>query len=467
MSSTNLFLAPHRSRNHAPRVSALVALIGWVGMVAAGMATLATAAQGQEPASPSGSFSAEVNEQADAVLAEGLQQRYEQIESFEKLRVAARAGVVTVSGTTLSETAREEALDLAARVDGVVRVRDEIEVILDPRERLRPAVDEALGRLQLLVSYLPLLAVALVLIGLFYLLARLVGRWRGLFARLTPNRFAQDLLRQAVMVAVFLAGVLIALEILDATALVGAVLGAAGVIGLALGFAFRDLVENYVASILLSIRQPFAPNDHVDIDGRSGKVVRLTSRATILMTLDGNHLRIPNAQVFKGIVLNYTRNPLRRFDFGVGVGVGEDLTAALRLGIDTVRDVPGVLADPPPAAVIEGLGDSNVPIRFYGWVDQRASSFGKVKGESIRRVKTVLEAAGMDLPEPIYRVHMVSTVPTEREGTTVQSAARHPESDENTVVDLDPDHSLDRQIAADRSASGEGKDLLDVSGLSE
>jgi small-conductance mechanosensitive channel len=94
-----------------------------------------------------------------------------------------------------------------------------------------------------------------------------------------------------------IAGLVVALDILNATELLGAVLGAAGVAGLALGFAVRDTIENFIASILLSLRQPFGPRDFVDIDGVQGSVARLTSRATILVSPDGNQIRIPNAAV--------------------------------------------------------------------------------------------------------------------------------------------------------------------------
>jgi small-conductance mechanosensitive channel len=163
-----------------------------------------------------------------------------------------------------------------------------------------------------------------------------------------------------VRAAVLIAGVLLALEILDATALVAAVLGTAGLFGLVLGFAFRDLAENAIASLLLSLRQPFAPNDLVSIEGCEGHVLRLTSRATVLLSVEGNHVRIPNATVYKGVIVNYTRNPLRRFDLAAGVGVDEDLIAAQRLGVEILRVTPGVLADPPPQALVEDLGESNV-----------------------------------------------------------------------------------------------------------
>ncbi len=346
-------------------------------------------------------------------------------------------------------------------------------VEVDPQARLSETLDQASDRLMMLVSYLPLLGVSLAVLAIFYLLSRWIGNRELLFSKLGHNRFARDLSRQAVQITIFLLGVLVALELLDATALVGAVLGTAGVFGLAVGFAFRDLVENYISSVLLSLRQPFAPNDHVRIGDYEGKVVRLTSRATILMTLDGNHLRIPNAQVFKGVILNFTRNPKRRFDFGVGVGVGEDLNEARELGLAALERMPGVLDDPAPMAVIEELGDSNVLIRFYGWVDQQEVSFSKVKGESIRLVKTELEEAGMDLPEPIYRVHMVNSAGGVGVGSAVrveaQAQTAEPRRDRSaepeTTADIRPDDSLEQQIAEDRSASDE--DLLNASADTE
>ena len=156
----------------------------------------------------------------------------------------------------------------------------------------------------------------------------------------------------------------------------------------------------------MSLRQPFSPRDHVVIDGNEGVVVSMTSRATILMTLDGNHLRLPNALVFRSVTLNYTRNPSRRFEFDVGIGVGEDLVTAQLIGTAELSHLPGVMQTPPPRAYIAALGDSNVQVRFLGWVDQRSHDFLMVRSEAIRTVKLALEAADMDMPEPIYRVQL-------------------------------------------------------------
>lgn len=294
------------------------------------------------------------------------------------------------------------------------------------------------------VETVPVLAIAVVVVVLAWLIARLLTRGELLF-RWVGNQFARDLARAALRLAIVVAGLIIALEILDATALIGAVLGAAGVLGIAVGFAFRDLVENYIAGILLSLRQPFEPNDAVVIDSHAGKVVRLNTRATILMTADGNHLRLPNAMVFKGVILNYSRNPLRRFDFAVGIGTGEDLNAAQTTGLDILRGLDAICDDPGPLARVETLGDSSVIVRFYAWVDQRSADFGKARSESQRLVKGALDAAGVEMPEPIYRVHLVQA----GELATAEPAAPTAALE---ARDTSVDHDLDDQIAAERAS---------------
>lgn len=322
---------------------------------------------------------------------------------------------------------------------------------------LQPIAERLLEKSQDMLAALPLLLVALAIVWIAWRFGGWLSKRQTLERIDDRNPFLRDLARTTVRWLVMLAGVLIALEILDATALVGAVLGTAGVIGVAIGFAFKDILENYIAGILMSLRQPFAPRDHVVIDGNEGVIVALNSRATILMTLDGNHLRLPNALVFRSVTLNYTRNPSRRFQFEIGVGVEEDLVQAQEIGIAELRRIDGVIAEPPPRALIAALGDSNVQVRFHGWVDQRSHDFLLVKSEAIRRVKLALEEAGMDMPEPIYRVQMSERTPA------AASARKKPPSADAVprgAVDTRVKDDLDPQIDSDLDKHGSG-DLLD------
>lgn len=302
------------------------------------------------------------------------------------------------------------------------------------------------------LDLLPLLGVALTVVVLSSLVARLVTGSDWLF-RWIKNRFLRDLVRQLTAIALVAMGVLIALELLDATALVGATLGAAGVVGIAVGFAFRDIIENYLAGLLLGMRRPFAPNDYVAIDGDEGRVVRLTSRATVLLTLEGNHLRIPNAKVFKAVLLNYTRNPLRQFHFIVEVGVNEDLVRAQELGCRTLAKMDAVLDQPPPFALIQELGSSSVPIRFHAWVDQTSTDFFKAQSEGIRLVKSALDEGKVEMPEPIYRVYLQEALPSPSQEVVEPATTVQEEGD--TSADL----QFDRQVEAERAEGG--PDLLD------
>ena len=210
--------------------------------------------------------------------------------------------------------------------------------------------------------------------------------------------------RQIVRLGFVVLGVVLALDLLNLTALLGTILGAAGIIGLAIGFAVRDTVENFIASIMLSIRQPFRPKDLVEIEGELGHVIRLTSRATILLSLDGNHIRLPNATVFKAKIINYSRNDERRFTFALGIDPSADIARAQDIVLDALSELPFVLETPAPGVWVEGLGASTIDLTVAAWIMQHETSIGMAKGEAVRVVKARLEEAGIGLPEPTYRL---------------------------------------------------------------
>ncbi|WP_424973941.1 mechanosensitive ion channel domain-containing protein [Dinoroseobacter sp. S124A] len=329
-----------------------------------------------------------------------------QIDAFENVRVNVTEGVVRLNGDVIDNAAQDQLTSLVNRVSGVVAIENRVTVSGSLEERLAPAAERIIERSQNLLASAPIFLVAvtafLVVAAGGWLLTTRIPIWTWL----APNRFIADVYRAVARIGFILLGVVLALDILNATALIGAVLGAAGVVGLALGFAVRDTVENFIASILLSLRQPFRPNDFVDIQGDMGTVARLTSRATILISPEGNHIRIPNATVFKGRIVNFTRDPQRRFSFDLGVDADADQAGALATAVGALQGLPFILRDPEVSAWVSEVGDSNVILTFTGWVDQNAVSFAKARGEAIRTAKSALESAGFGLPEPIYRVRL-------------------------------------------------------------
>ena len=343
---------------------------------------------------------------SDARIKRRLGNIYSNLKGLQNIEVVVDEGIVTLRGEIAERLDEERALELAARTADVVSVENELVYNRDVGNKLQAIWQDLAKKGMDLLQFLPVLLVALLVFIAFWFFARWLTRERGYFSRWAPNVFIGDLVRQIIRVAVTLLGLIVALEIADATSVIGSVLGALGLAGLALGFAIRDTVENYIASILLSLRQPFSPDDHVVINGQEGLVLRLTSRATLLMSFDGNHIRIPNAIVYKGVIVNYSRNPNRRFSFELGVGTDVNLLNALQLARQTLQESPGVLASPAASVQIHSLGDSNVLLRFYAWIDQTQSDYSTVRSETIRRVKAAFQRADFDMPEPIYRLRI-------------------------------------------------------------
>ncbi|HUF55198.1 MAG TPA: mechanosensitive ion channel domain-containing protein, partial [Thermohalobaculum sp.] len=385
---------------HPARVGVFVAIV--LTVLAAGPAW----AQEDQPEPAEPSIAVESEPTGDDAIARRIRAIYREIPAMEGVRLSVDSGVVTLTGTILERETAEEAVRLANRVEGVATVENALEIETSVSGRLGPAAERLLARGSGAIQLLPLVATALLLAGPLAFAGFRIARLSWPWDRIAPNAFIADLLRQVVRLVFVAVGAVIALDLLGATALIGTVLGAAGIIGLAIGFAVRDTIENYIASIMLSLRQPFQPNDHVVIEGYEGFVIRLTSRATIIMTLEGNHVRIPNAVVFKAAITNYTRNPERRFDFRLGVNADANLADAVETGLRALRDLPFVLRDPEPLGWIDAVGDSSVILWFGGWIDQRSTDFARARSEAIRLVKRALEEAGFELPEPIYRLRL-------------------------------------------------------------
>jgi small-conductance mechanosensitive channel len=410
----------------------------------------------------------EVGENAisDSQIRTRIQQVLGELDEYGRVGVSVSSGVVTLDGIVLDSTTEEELTRIVGRVQGVVAIENRVRQNADLNERLAPAIDRVVGRGERILVNAPIFLVAL---GTFAAISAL-GWWLAtrlsLWRRLAPNSFIADIYRAVARIAFILLGLVIALDILNATALIGAVLGAAGVVGLAVGFAVRDTVENFIASILLSLRQPFRPNDFIEIDGDMGNVARLTSRATILISPDGNHIRIPNAIVYKGRIVNYSRDPNRRFTFDLGVDADSDLAAALTTSVAALEGLPFVLSDPPVGAWISEVGDSNVILTFAGWVNQHDSDFQKARGEAIRATKTALETAGFGLPEPIYRLRMDSGLQSVKAVDAARPAAS-PHAPGASSSDLPqaatpeiPDQATEDAVDRERRATDAATDLL-------
>jgi small-conductance mechanosensitive channel len=400
----------------------------------------------------------------DVKIDRRLRSIFSEIDRLQGLSVSVNGGVVTLGGEVDSAATVDKALQFARQVEGVVEVQNKLTVNLDLQPRLQAVWNKIAVLGQELIAGLPLYLLALSVLVSFWSAGRWVAARQALFRRISPNYFIASLLGQLVQLLFMVLGLVLALVLLDATALLGTILGAAGIIGLAVGFAVRDTVENYIASILLSIRNPFEVNDFVNVDGHAGNVVKLTSRATILLSPDGNHIRIPNSMVFKAVITNFTRHPDRRFEFDVGVDTDQDLVVAQALALRVLGAVTGVLEDPQPLVIVESLGDSNVLLRCFGWVDQREASFSKVRSESLRAVKQAFDQAGIVMPEPGYKVRLFNAgavaaqvglvSPGSVSDDHVAPLVQVSEGEEIVTGDVSVDRTIEQKVVAEDEAAG-------------
>jgi small conductance mechanosensitive channel len=344
------------------------------------------------------------------------------------VRVQVRDGVVVLTGTIL-DPAQSDALEArVARIEGVLEVDNQLEVSTDVVERLTPVAQRFQRQTERLLASFPLLAVA---IGAWALIAWLGYRLAALrwpWDRIAPNEFIGELIRQMIRLVAVMAGAVIALDVLGASALLGTLLGAAGILGLAVGFAVRDVVENFIASILLSLRSPFRPNDLIEVAGDTGRVVRLTARATILISPDGNQIRIPNATVFKARVVNFTRQPERRFTVRLPVKAGADMAHAVATAQGALVAAPFVLPRPAPSVWLAEIApDGTAFLEAAGWIDNSVTGFAPARGEALRRMSAALTQAGIALPgiDPAtaHSVPQVSVPPQREQEVAVEKMA--------------------------------------------
>ncbi|MEL6465989.1 MAG: mechanosensitive ion channel domain-containing protein [Pseudomonadota bacterium] len=425
----------------------------------------ATPLWSQDSGQPQGTITVEDSADQDAAIAMRIRGILNELDGFDGVTVSVTSGIVTLRGTTVDTVTADRLNELVGRVEGVVAIENQVAETTDVVARLNPAVERFQARINQAVALLPLVAVAALAFTVVLVLGLLLARSRYPWDRIAPNAFIADIYRQVVRTLFFVAGVVIALDILGATALLGTILGAAGIVGLAIGFAVRDTVENFIASIMLSIRQPFRPNDVVEIEGDIGKVIRLTSRATILLSFDGNHIRIPNATVFKSRIVNFTTNTERRFSFEIGVASDADLADVRQMTEDTVASLPFVLAEPAPMSWIERIGDGAIFLSVTGWIDQEATSLVRAKGEALRLVKARIEGAGIEVPDTTYRVQLLGGAPlsddlSQSAPTSTPPAAPTALADASTVVVADAAQAaLDKLVEAERS-DPDAPDLL-------
>ncbi|SHN26108.1 Small-conductance mechanosensitive channel [Cyclobacterium lianum] len=208
----------------------------------------------------------------------------------------------------------------------------------------------------------------------------------------------------SIRLLILLFGITLILRFLGLTGVVSGILAGAGITAFIIGFALKDIGENFLAGILLAFKRPFKNGDTVEIQGLRGKVLALNLRDTQIKTLDGKDVFLPNASIIKSPLINFTIDGYLSYGFTIGLGYGYDYRKALELIVSTLQQVPGVLQDKRgPVALVNELGDSSLQVQVTYWVNtyNRQQPDAQVRSNAILAVLEALEKAGVPLPGKI------------------------------------------------------------------
>ncbi|MBD2454355.1 mechanosensitive ion channel family protein [Nostoc sp. FACHB-87] len=262
------------------------------------------------------------------------------------------------------------------------------------------------GMINGFIVLLPNLVLALIVFTIFFFVARAIKR---LVKRLTRDRHqARNLglvLGRLAQGTTLLLGLFIALSIVIPTFRAGDLVQLLGISGVAIGFAFRDILQNFLAGILILLTEPFRIDDQIVFKDFEGTVENIETRATTLKTYDGRRIVIPNSELFTNSVTVNTAFESRRLQYDVGIGYGDDIDQAKELMLQALHSVAEVLQDPAPDVLVMELAESTVNIRVRWWVKppRRADDLAS-RDKVLSAIKKTLVANGIDLPFPTQQI---------------------------------------------------------------
>lgn len=274
---------------------------------------------------------------------------------------------------------------------------------MDINEAYNLVADKLETWIDTFIQMLPNLAVALIVLIVFYVIGKLIrNAIGGLLEKVTNNKTIINLLETIVGVLIIGVGVFIALSILQLDGAVTSLLAGAGIIGLALGFAFQDIASNFISGIILSIRHPFGIGDIIETNDFYGTVQKLNLRNTILRTPQGQIVYIPNKSVFENPLQNYTKTRERRIDLSCGVSYGDDLEKAKKVAIQAVQSLSNYNDKKDVEFYYEEFGGSSINFKIRFWVHfEKNPHFWSARSDAIIAITKQFDEHDIMIPFPI------------------------------------------------------------------
>jgi len=267
-------------------------------------------------------------------------------------------------------------------------------------------LDKMQAMLNGFIVLLPNMVLALIVFAIFFFVARAIKRVvRNLTRERRQARNLGMVLGRLAQGTTILVGLFIALSIVIPSLKAGDLVQLLGVSGVAIGFAFRDILQNFLAGILILLTEPFQIDDQIVYKDFEGTVENIQTRATTIKTYDGRRIVIPNSELFTNSVTVNTAFEHRRLQYDVGIGYGDDIDQARRLILEAMHETDGVLETPAPDALVVELADSTVNIRARWWVQPpRRAEVLDLQDRVLTNIKNKLTSNGIDLPFPTQQI---------------------------------------------------------------
>jgi small conductance mechanosensitive channel len=270
------------------------------------------------------------------------------------------------------------------------------------------AAEPALRKIEAFIEgffwILPNLGIALVVFTLFLAAAWVAKRAVRHVAQRRDRGDLGILLGGFAKWATVLLGLLVVATIVFPSVRPADVLATLGIGSVAIGFAFKDILQNWLSGLLILYRRPFRRGDEIKSGEFEGTVEHIEARATLIRTYDGQQVVIPNSDIYTRAVTVRTAFPKRRSEYDVGIGYGDDIERACQVILEALRGIEGVEKDPAPEAIPCALDASTVNVKVRWWSDSRRASVVATQGRVINAMKRALSEAGIDLPFPTRMV---------------------------------------------------------------
>ncbi len=275
--------------------------------------------------------------------------------------------------------------------------------MLNLQNALGLLIEKLISWYELVIQKIPNFVVAIVVVFIFLTIAKSVKQAvKKFIPKLSTNRSVNSLMETLSFMTILLIGMFVALEILGLDKAVTSILAGAGVIGLALGFAFQEIASNFVSGIFIAFQEPYQIGDIIQVEDSIGKVKNIELRTTCITTFEGLEVYIPNKDMFTKTFTNFTSTPERRLDLRVGVSYGDNLKEVEKITLNALEGLPHLRNEHKIEIFYEEFGSSSINFVLHIWLNYTdPKNYLTVRHEAIKRIKMAYDQHNITIPFPI------------------------------------------------------------------